>query len=397
MSSSLLAARRQVSGPHTFRRRLIRLRTAVGVATVTLASLSFAGAAQAATPPVNLGSDSSFSVLAGSTVTNTGPTTMAADLGLDPGSSVTGAPVTLASTHIDDGVAIQAKTDLVTAFNDAAGRSATPLASADLSSQVFTPGVYKASSSLLFSAGSVTLNAQGNPDAVFIFQVGSSMTTGAATSVVLSNGAQACNVFWQVGASLTLGTNSVFAGTVMAQTTITAGTHATLDGRLLAENGAVNLDSNTITTSACSTSAAGGTTTSTTTTSTSTPTSGTTGSGSTTTGKPKTPTSNKSTSADAKKLAAKRLAAKKKLAAKKLAAKKLAAKKLAAQKLAAQKLAAKKLAAKKLAAKKLATKRLAAQRRAHRARVAKLRRLKQERNHEYSPAHQLKSPGGFTG
>jgi len=125
----------------------------------------------------------------------------------------------------------------------------------------------------------MTLNAQGNPNAVFIFQVGSSITTGSATRVLLINGAQPCNVFWKVGASATLGTNSVFAGTVMALTTITANTGVTLNGRLLARNGAVNLDTNTITTSACAAGTVGGGTTTT---------GGTTGGGGTTTGKPTT-------------------------------------------------------------------------------------------------------------
>ena len=244
------------NGPRSDRRHAhpARKRGAqAGFGLVSIASLSllFAGGAAAANPPVNLASTGFFSVLAGTTVTNTGPTTMFADLGLDPGSSVTGAPHVLGAAHIDDAVALNAKNDLVNAFTDAAGRPATALASADLSGQTFTPGVYAASSQLLFSAGEVTLNAQGNPDAVFIFQVGSSLTTGSATTVQLTNGAQPCNVFWQVGASVTLGTNSRFDGTVMALTTITAQTGATLDGRLLARNGAVNLDTNTITTSAC--------------------------------------------------------------------------------------------------------------------------------------------------
>ena len=174
-----------------------------------------------------------------------------------PGSAITGAPHALGATHINDGVALSAKNALTVGYTDAAGRPATKLASADLSGQSFTPGVYDASSSLLFSAGNVTLNAQGNPNAVFIFQVGSSLTTGSATKVLLTNGAQPCNVFWQIGASATLGTNSVFAGTVMALTTITANTGATLDGRLLARNGAVNLDTNTITTSACAAGSGG--------------------------------------------------------------------------------------------------------------------------------------------
>jgi hypothetical protein len=166
-----------------------------GLASIVSLGLLFAGSAEAANAPVNLGSASGFSVLAGSTVTNTGPTTMSGELGLDPGSSISGAPHAFGATHVDDGVALSAKNSLVTGWTDAAGRPATQLSSADLSGQSFTPGVYRASSSLLFSAGEVTLNAEGNSNAVFIFQVGSSMTTGSATRVLLTNGAQACNVF----------------------------------------------------------------------------------------------------------------------------------------------------------------------------------------------------------
>ena len=229
-----------------------------GLASIVSLGLIFAGSAAAANPPVDLGSASSFSVLAGSTVTNTGPTTMFGDLGLDPGSAITGAPHALGATHVDDAVALSAKNSLTSSWTDAAGRPAIALASADLSGLTFTPGVYAASSSLLFSAGEVTLDAQGDPNAVFIFKVGSSLTTGSATKVLLVNGAQPCNVFWEIGASATLGTNSTFAGTVMALTTITAQTGATLDGRLLARNGAVNLDTNTITTSACAAGTVGG-------------------------------------------------------------------------------------------------------------------------------------------
>ena len=350
-----LQAKRGASG-----HGLVRSRTAgAGVASIVAMGLIFAGSAQAANPPVKLGSDASFSVLAGSTVTNTGPTTMFGDLGLDPGSSVTGAPHVLGQMHIDDGVAIQAKSDLVTGFNDAAGRPSTQLASADLSGQSFTPGVYNAPSSLLFSAGGMTLNAQGNPNAVFIFKVGSSITTGSATAILLINGAQACNVFWQVGASVTLGTNSTFAGTVMAQTTITAQTGAKLDGRLLARSGAVNLDTNTITTSACSTSTGTGGTTG--------GTGGTTGgTGGTTggTGGTTTPTPVGSVNKTNK------------------------------QKLAAQR------RARRLAAQRR-TERLTKQRRAQR--LAKLRRAERLRliraraHRQHSPARPPSGSGGFTG
>jgi hypothetical protein len=220
-----------------------------------LSTLLFASSALGANATVGLGTAASFSVLAGSTVTNTGPTTMFGDLGLMPGSSVTGAPHVLGQTHVDDAVAIGAKSALTTAYNDAASRPTSGSAGTDLAGQTFLPGVRTASSSLLLSSGAVTLDAQGDPNAVFIFQVGTTLITGSNTSVSLINGAQACNVFWQIGSSATLGTGTRFVGTVMATATITAKTAATIHGRLLAQTGAVNLDTNTITTSNC---AAGG-------------------------------------------------------------------------------------------------------------------------------------------
>jgi hypothetical protein len=222
-----------------------------GLALACLSAMVFAGGALAATAPVGLGSAESFSVLAGSTVTNTGPTTMFGNLGLSPGSSVTGAPQVFGQTHVDDAVANEAKSSLTTAFNVAASRPSNGSAGTDLAGQMFLPGVRTASSSLLLSSGSVTLNAQGNPNAVFIFQIGTTLITGSNTSVSLVNGAQACNVFWEVGSSATLGTGTSFVGTLMASTTITANTAATIHGRLLAQTGAVNLEANTITTSSC--------------------------------------------------------------------------------------------------------------------------------------------------
>ena len=224
----------------------------------SLFTLIFASSALGATATVGLGTAASFSVLAGSTVTNTGPTTMFGDLGLSPGSSVTGAPHVLGATHVDDAVAIEAKNALTTAYNNAASRPSSGSAGTDLAGQTFSPGVRTASSSLLLSSGSVTLNAEGNPNAVFIFQIGSTLITGSNTSVSLINGAQACNVFWQVGSSATLGTGTRFVGTIMASASITANTAATIHGRLLAQTAAVTLEDNTITTSNCASSASGG-------------------------------------------------------------------------------------------------------------------------------------------
>jgi hypothetical protein len=254
MSDSLAAHRRPIA-----RRRAggSAVRRGVAILLGVGCTLAFAASALGATATVGLGTAASFSVLGGSTVTNTGPTTMFGDLGLSPGSSVTGAPHVLGETHVDDAVAIGAKNALTAAYNDAASRPSNGSAGTDLSGQVFLPGVRTASSSLLLSSGSVTLDAEGNPDAIFIFQIGSTLITGSNTSVLLTGGAQACNVFWQVGSSATLGTGTSFVGTIMASATITANTAATIHGRLLASTGAVNLDTNTITTSNCASSASG--------------------------------------------------------------------------------------------------------------------------------------------
>ena len=214
-------------------------------------ALAFAGTAQAATQ-VPLGTAEPFAVLAGSAVTNTGPTVINGDLGLSPGTAVTGFPpgTVNGSQHVTDAVAAQAQTDLTTAYNNAAGQAPTGTVSADLGGQRLAPGVYRSASSLGLT-GALTLDAQGNANAVFIFQAGSTLTTASASSVNLVNGAQACNVFWQVGSSATLGTASSFRGSILALTSITVTTGATVDGRVLARNAAVTLDTNTITRSRC--------------------------------------------------------------------------------------------------------------------------------------------------
>lgn len=222
----------------------------------SLSTLIFASSALGATG-VGLGQAASFSVLGGSTITNTGQTTMFGDLGLAPGSSVTGAPVVLGEEHVDDAVANEAKSALTTAATTAANEASNGSAGEELAGQAFLPGVYTASTSLLLSSGSVTLNAQGDPNAVFIFQIGTTLTTGSNTSVSLINGAQACNVFWQVGSSATLGTGTRFVGTIMAADSITANTGATIHGRLLAQTAGVTLENNTITRSTCASSVSG--------------------------------------------------------------------------------------------------------------------------------------------
>jgi hypothetical protein len=202
---------------------------------------------------VNLGTADSFAVLAGSTVTNTGATTVHGNLGVWPGSAITGilpAMVTGGTIHAGDAVAMQAQNDLTTAYNFAAGEACTTvLTGQDLGGLTLTPGVYCFASSAQLT-GTLTLNAQGDPNAVFLFQIGSTLTTASNSSVVFINSTssgQGDTVFWQVGSSATLGTTTAFAGNILALTSITLNTGATITcGRALARNGAVTMDTNTI-------------------------------------------------------------------------------------------------------------------------------------------------------
>jgi Ice-binding-like len=247
-----------------------------GYAWLTVVPVAAAGAialfiasqpAVASTAPVGLGTAGSFGVLAGTTVTNTGPSSISGDLGVSPGTAVTGFPpgtVSNGTIHRADGVAAGAQSDLTTAYNDAAGRSPTANVPGFIGAgQTLTPGVYKASSSLDVG-GSLTLDAGGDPNAVFIFQAPSTLVTDSASSVILTGDAQACNVFWQVGSSATLGTSSAFSGSILALTSISVNTGDTIAGRALARNGAVTLDDDTITVPACATTSPTPTPTSTT-------------------------------------------------------------------------------------------------------------------------------------
>lgn len=209
--------------------------------------------AVAAQPDVGLGAATSFAVLAGSTVTNTGPSLIAGNLGVSPGTAVTGFPPGLVVNGVQNAanaVARGAKADLGKAWVDAAGRGPASAVAADIGGRTLKPGVYSHASGM-FLTGTVTLDAQNDPKAVFIFQAGSTLITASSSRVRLLNGAQPCNVYWQVGSSATLGTNTDFVGTVMALTSVSLKTGADVEGRVLARNGAVTLDTNTISLPRC--------------------------------------------------------------------------------------------------------------------------------------------------
>src|SRR5665648_543692 len=216
----------------------------------------------AAQPTVNLGTTSTFAVLAGTTITNTGHTTISGttpegggDVGLYPGSDFPGkADVTLSGTvHINDTVAIKAKTDLVAAYDDAAGRTPETTIPSELGGKTLYPGTYFSTSGTFQITGTLTLDAQGDPDGVFVFKTASTLITAAGSNVNLINSARYCRTFWKVGSSATLGTNSHFVGHIFAYQSIAAQTGATVQGQLLARNGAVTLDTNTITNGICTT------------------------------------------------------------------------------------------------------------------------------------------------
>jgi hypothetical protein len=215
---------------------------------------SFTTSATACPGIVPLGTACGVGILAGSTVTNTAtPTHVTGDVDVSPGTAITGFPpgTITGSFHAGDATAAKAQVDLTTAYNAAAGAAGGAALPGDIGGQTLFPGVYKTSISLGIT-GNLTLDAQGDPNAVWIFQIGSTLKTAAGNSqVILSGGAQAHNVFWQVGSSATLGTNTIFEGTIMAQASITLTTGATLNGRALARTGAVTLDNNQVNVPPC--------------------------------------------------------------------------------------------------------------------------------------------------
>ncbi len=195
----------------------------------------------------NLGSSASFVALAGSTLTNIGPGVFVGDVGVSPGTSVTGFPpgtVRNGTIYMGGPVAAQAQIDANSAYNDLAGQTCNvDLTGQDLGGMTLTPDVYCFNTSAQLT-GDLVLDALGNPLAVWVFQIGSTLTTASASSVAVINGGQAVNVFWQVGSSATLGTGTRFNGNILADASITMDTGAGLIGRALALNGAVTMDTN---------------------------------------------------------------------------------------------------------------------------------------------------------
>ena len=202
----------------------------------------------------SLGTAQIFAVLGGSTVTNTGPSVLTGDLGVSPGAAITGFPPGTATgtTHAADAAALQAQNDVVTQYNALASAACTAdLTGQNLGGLTLTPGVYCFSSSAQLT-GALTLNAQGNANATFIFKTGSTLTTASGSSVSLINGGNPCGVAWQIGSSATLGTTTSFIGNLIALSSITLNTGANIIGRALARNGDVTLDTNNISFASCS-------------------------------------------------------------------------------------------------------------------------------------------------
>ena len=236
--------------------RFVPLLLAVALVLVVVAPAIVVALAQ---PTVPLGTTSSFAILSGQGITNTGTTWIGGDAGGDVGShpnpAFTGqASVTLANgvTHLGDATALTAKNDLITAYDNAAARTPTIIGT-ELGGQTLLPGVYHSDSGTFeIAAGqTLTLDAQGDPDGVFVFQTDTTLVTFTGSVVHLANSARFCRVFWKVGSSATLGTSSTFVGHIFALTSIAAANSATVNGQLLARNGSVTLDTNTITNGIC--------------------------------------------------------------------------------------------------------------------------------------------------
>jgi hypothetical protein len=211
-------------------------------------ALPVATSASACQSPAPLLTAANFNILAASAVTSSGPTIITGgNLGLSPGISVSGFPpgmvVLPAMADIADPTAAQAQQDAAAAYNSITGLANGALMPTDLSNLTLTPGLYTNPTTETLNTGSVTLDAQGDVNAVFVFQIGTTLTTYSGTQVVLANGAQAKNVFWAIGTSATLGSTSTFEGTLIADQSVTVQTGVSITGRVFALNAAVTLDS----------------------------------------------------------------------------------------------------------------------------------------------------------
>lgn len=229
-------------------------RAGIAIASI-FAFLAIPGAAQA--DPVNLATVTPFVVLGGSTVTNSGTSVLGGDLGVSPGTALTGfdTAVLNGATHENDGVAKQAQADLIVAYDAAAGQAVPPgneLTGTNLGERTLPAGAYRYTSSAQLT-GALTLDAEGDPSAEFVFQISSALTTAPGSSVVLVNGASPCNVHWQVGSSATLDTTTVFQGNLMALEDISLNNGATVFGRMLAREGQISLIDNVLDGSMCGT------------------------------------------------------------------------------------------------------------------------------------------------
>jgi len=200
--------------------------------------------------PVQLLSAGRFAVLAGSEVTNTGPSMVIGDLGVSPLTSISGfgPGILVGAQHAGDATAAQAMADLTTAYEEAKDRTlCAATIDGNIGGTIVPPGLYASTSSISISSGELTLDAEGDPDAIWVFQTGSSLTVTTGRQVLLVNGAKAANVYWQIGSAATIGTSAVFKGTIMAYAAITLGTGASLEGRALAQVAEVTLDDNDVT------------------------------------------------------------------------------------------------------------------------------------------------------
>ncbi len=235
---------------------IVAIVAAVAVLSMAVAAIVILGAEEDESPPEAAENIAlSFAVLAGSTVDNTGPSVINGDLGgTKPGEAITGFPpgIVNGDQHAADAVALRAQSDLTAAYYDAENRSSVAALPDTLDGLTLPPGVYTKESELGLS-GTLTLDGQGDKNALFIFQAVSSLVTEDSGAIELINGAQACNVFWQVGTSATLGADTSFVGSILAFTSVSLQAGTTVEGRVLARNGTVSLDNNTITRPTCDT------------------------------------------------------------------------------------------------------------------------------------------------